>query len=160
MKKVLLFAILLVSTLTFAQSTQDGGFVEGLESPITPYIAAGLSMSNGNDFQTTSYPSLEVGIMIENWSIGGVLGRNNLVSTSPEVIENYWWEVKTAFSHSLDFVSIYGLLGVGAYIDRDYGMFIEYGVGASKEFGNFGMFAQASSWDGTWYVTPGFSYSF
>ena len=40
------------------------------------------------------------------------------------------------------------------------GMFIEYGVGISKEFGNLGTFIQVSSWDGVTYVTPGLSYSF
>ena len=161
MKKILLFAVMLVSTLTFAQGTQDGKFIaEDTKTSITPYIATGLSMSNGNDFKANSYASVEAGIMIDNWSMGGVFGRNNLISNAPESIDNYWWEVKTAFSRSLDFVSIYGVIGIGAYIDRDYGMFIEYGGGMSKEFGNFGVFAQATSWDGIWYVTPGFSYSF
>jgi hypothetical protein len=163
MKKILLLAMLGVSALSFAQGTTDGTFIEegpNCPTPITPYIAAGLSMSSGNDFKATSYPSVEAGIMIENWSLGGVFGRNNLLSPSPEVIENYWWEVKTGLSYSVGIVSIYGVLGIGAYIDRDYGMFVEYGGGISKEFGNFGVFAQATSWDGTWYVTPGISYSF
>ena len=153
--------MLLITTLTFSQDSQDGSFIEDSNKiEVSPYIAVGLSMSNGEDFKASSYPSLEVGIMIENWSIGGVFGRNNLLSTSPEVINNYWWEAKTAVSYPLNFVSIYGVFGVGAYIDRDFGMFVEYGLGTSKEFGNFGIFVQATSWDGTWYVTSGLSYLF
>jgi hypothetical protein len=151
MKKILVMVMMLMTTLTFSQDSTIS---------VSPYISAGLSMSNGDDFKTSSYPSVEAGIMVENISIGGVFGRNNLLSTSPETIDNYWWEVKTAVSYPIGLVSIYGLFGVGAYIDREYGMFVEYGLGASKEFNNLGIFVQASSWDGIWYVTPGLLYSF
>lgn len=152
MKTILLFAIMLVSTLTFAQ--------DETKQSVTPYIAAGLSMTNGNDFTANTYVSVEAGVMVSDWSVGGVFGRNNLISNTPETIDNYWWEIKTAFSYSLNVVSIYGVIGLGAYIDRDNGMFIEYGGGVSKELGNFGLFVQATNWDGIWYVTPGLSYSF
>lgn len=163
MKKVLLSLLVLMSTVVFAQ---DKSLVdcepttELKESKVTPYIAAGLSMTNSTDFNAATYPSMEIGIMRENVSIAGVFGRNNLAEVTPEHIDNYWYEGKVAYSFPLGFVSGYGVFGVGTYIGTSGSLFIEYGGGIVKEFGSFGTFIQVSSWDGVTYLTPGFSISF
>lgn len=153
MKKVLLSLLVLLSTVVFAQEVEK-------ESKVTPYIAAGLSMTNSNDFKAASYPSAEIGFMRDNVSVAGVFGRNNLAEANPEHIDNYWCEAKVAVSRPFGFVSGYAVLGVGTYIGTNGSLFIEYGGGIAKEFGSFGTFLQVSSWDGITYITPGFSVSF
>lgn len=153
MKKLLLVLAVLMSTVVFSQE-------EVKESKITPYIAAGLSMTNSTDFTATSYPSMELGFMRDNVSVAGVFGRNNLAEAKPEHIDNYWCEAKVAVSTDFGYVSGYGVLGVGTYIGTNGSLFIEYGVGIAKEFGSFGTFIQVSNWDGITYLTPGFSVSF
>lgn len=155
MKKILFLAVaFLVSTLTFAQDSTK------TESPYTPYIAGGISMTNTDDFATASYPSVELGVMRDNLTVAAVFGRNNLANFDNGLgIDNFWYEGKVAYSFPLGAVSGYGVFGVGAYIGNG-NMFIEYGGGISKEFGPVGAFVQVSSWDGVTYLTPGLSYSF
>jgi hypothetical protein len=133
------------------------------ESPTRPdvYLSTGLSISNSYDatFAYSSYVSLEGGIMKNNFSLGLVAGRSNLSGFGSDDISNYWYEVKTAVSFPLGKFSGYGLLGVGNYISTKR-IFVEYGGGFSYMLGRFGIYAQASNWDGTWYVTPGVSYTF
>jgi hypothetical protein len=130
-------------------------------SGVDVYVAAGLSMSNTYDttFAFSSYPSVEVGIMKNNWSMGLVLGRGNNVFRTKDDISNYWWEIKTALSFPIGNFSGYGLLGIGNYMSTKR-LFVEYGAGFSYCWNNFGVFSQVSNWDGAWYVTPGISYTF
>lgn len=159
MKKVFsVLSIMLLTSVAFAQNdTLRCTSKEKLD--VTPYIAAGLSMSNSTDFSSSSYASVEAGVMIENLSFGGVFGVNNLRSFD-QGINGYWFEGKVAYSLPLGFVDGYGVFGVGSYIGTKGSLFIEYGGGISKSFGNLGTFIQVSSWDGIMYLTPGFSYSF
>lgn len=148
MKKVLLALTLLVSLTTFSQEEN---------SKPSYYLAAGLSVTNSEDFSSSSYFSVEGGVMYDNVSFGAVVGRNNLSGLFEDIsLNNYWGELKTAVSHPLGFVNIYGVLGVGAYFENG-NMFIEYGAGLSKEFKTFGVFLQISNWDGVDYITPGIS---
>jgi hypothetical protein len=152
MKKIFtVLSIILLTSVTFAQ---DSTKVE-----ITPYVAVGLSMTNSTDFSTTSYASFEAGVMIDNFSIGGVFGVNNLKSFD-QGINGYWYEGKVAYAFPLGFVDGYGVFGVGTYIGSKGSLFIEYGGGISKSFSNLGTFIQVSNWDGITYLTPGLSYSF
>ena len=136
------------------------GFSQDSTSKVTPYLAVGLSMSNTTTFEASSYPSIELGVMIDNISLAGVFGRKNLYQTRTETLNNYWYEAKIAYSFPLGSVSGYGLFGAGTYIGTKGSLFIEYGGGISKEFSNFYPFVQVSNWDGITYLTPGFSYSF
>jgi len=98
MKKVILGALLLLSTVTFGQKRHAGIHHSKNASAITAdstsvstskwskYIALGVSISNGNDygdntnkytFQEAAYPSLEFGFSRENLSLSVVLGRGN-----------------------------------------------------------------------------------
>jgi len=159
MKKLFtVLSIMLLTSVAFAQNdTSYHAPKEKLE--ITPYVAAGLSMSNSTDFSSASYASVEAGVMIENISLGGVFGVNNLRSFD-QGINGYWFEGKVAYSFPLGFVDGYGVFGVGSYIGTKGSLFIEYGGGISKSFGSLGTFIQVSSWDGIVYLTPGLSFSF
>lgn len=125
------------------------------------YISAGLSISNTHDttFSYSSYPSIEFGLMKNNFSLGLVAGRSNLSGFRSDVTSNYWYELKSAVYFPIGKFSGYGLLGLGNYLSTSQ-FFIEYGAGFSYSFNKVGIFAQASNWDGTWYVTPGIGYTF
>jgi hypothetical protein len=152
MKKFLLLAIGVFS-LTIANA-QDTSKVD-----ITPYVATGISIPNTTNFTSDAYMSAEVGVMIDNLTVAGVFGVNNLESF--ESINGYWYEGKIAYSFPLGFVDGYGVFGVGSYIGTKGSVFIEYGGGIMKSFGDHvGAFVQVSSWDGIVYCTPGLSYSF
>jgi len=162
MKRVILIALTMFAFIgtSNAQDTMDGSSVE--KSGVDVYVAAGLSMSNTYDttFAYASYPSIELGIMKNNWSLGLVAGRGNNVYSVKDDISNYWWEVKTALSFPVGKFSGYGLLGIGNYMSTKR-MFIEYGAGFSyMPTDHIGIFSQVSNWDGTWYITPGLSYTF
>ena len=148
MKKIftLVFAVLL-TVVTFGQDTEGPNCPTNFE--VTPYVATGLSMTNSNDFKLASYPSMEVGFMFDNMTIAGVFGRNNLASTPKETINNYWSEVKVAYSFPLGWVDGYGVFGVGTYFGTSGSLFIEYGGGITRSFNDhLGAFMQVSNWDG------------
>jgi hypothetical protein len=104
------------------------------------YIGAGLSMANskGQAFDVTSYPSIEFGITRSNLSYGLVLGRGNLIglAQSGDVLSNYFYEVKVSPSFPIGIVNANIILGVGSYFITSNAMFIEYGIGVSKSYGN------------------------
>ena len=174
MKKLVLLVALVMTTLTFAQSTVTevlektenlesiNTLKESMEPTFKPYVAMGLSIGDdsGSTFENTSYASVEVGVMYENLSFGAILGRNNLANIGDnETLNNYFYEGKMAVSTSLGYVDGYALVGLGSYFDNG-GIFTEYGVGLSKQLTNkIGAFVQVSNWDGTTYVTPGLSLS-
>ena len=142
---------MLTSMLTYGQdSTNANG--------ITPYFSTGLSMTNSVDFKNTSYPSIEIGVIFDNLSFGGVFGRNNLSKTLTTGIDNYWVEGKIGYSFPLGSVDGYGVFGVGTYFGTSGSLFIEYGGGIYKSFGeHIGLFTQISNWDRITYLTVGFS---
>jgi len=154
MKRVILLMVISFTSMAFAQD--DDTNCEVME--ITPYVATGISIPNTVDFSADAYMSVEFGVMFDNFTVAGVFGVNNLESFGN--INGYWYEGKVAYSFPLGFVDGYGVFGVGSYIGTKGSIFIEYGGGIMKSFGNFGTFLQVSSWDGTVYMTPGLSYSF
>jgi len=162
MKKVILIALTMFAFIGTSNAQSTCCSKDTVNSGVDVYVAAGLSMSNTYDttFAYTSYPSIEVGIMKNNWSLGLVLGRGNNVFRTKDDISNYWWEVKTALSFPMGKFSGYGLLGIGNYMSTKR-LFIEYGVGFSyMPTDHIGIFSQVSNWDGVWYITPGISYTF
>ncbi len=157
MKKVLLAFAIMFSVTSFAQEIEHPA-CDGPE--LTPYVASGISIPNTNDFKAGSYMSAEVGLMIDNFTVAGVFGVNNLNSFNVG-IDGYWYEGKVAYSFPLGYVDGYGVFGVGSYIGTSGSVFIEYGGGIMKSFNDHvGAFIQVSSWDGITYMTPGLSYSF
>jgi len=148
--------------LTFGLSTfaQDTTQVKAKPKvTVSPYVAAGLSISTGDDFTNGSFASVEAGIMIQNLAIGFMFGANNLNAFGD--IKTYNYEFKAAYYVPVKFIDIYGVIGIGSYTGKPTYVFLEYGGGVAKSFNNgLGVFVQATSWDKTVYVTPGLSYSF
>ena len=161
MKKLILsFALFAFTVFAIAQDTTSTK-----SSGLDVYVAAGVSMGNTGSSATlnqTSYPSVELGVMKGNFALGLVGGRGSFDFEGDDVTENYWMSLKSAVYFPIGNSKIdgYGLLAVGNYLTTDQ-VFIEYGVGMSRAFDSgFGIFGQASNWDGYWYITPGLSYTF
>jgi hypothetical protein len=155
MRKLLVGA---VSILVLCQT----GFSQEEEKGLDFYAAAGVSISNSkySSFDLNSYPSVEFGLMKNNFSLGLSAGRSDFHQYYKEDISNYWYELKTAVSFPIGNLNGYGLLGLGNYMSTDR-IFIEYGLGFSYLFtDHIGAYGQVSNWDGTWYITPGLSYTF
>lgn len=146
MKNLIVILTLLISTISLAQS----------ESKLSPYISTGVSIGNDNGTDSTfsemSCASIELGVMYENLSFAVVTGLNSF--STADTIGEYFYEGKVAVSTSLGYVDGFALAGVGSFFGRG-DVFIEYGLGISKEFKDFGTFVQVSNWNGTVYVTPG-----
>lgn len=142
----------MLSMVSFAQ------LEEAVNNSTMYYISAGISLTNSNNFQDSSYPSVEVGIMQENIAVGVVVGRDNLENIGRNVsFNNYWYEGKLNIYQNLGVVDGYVLAGVGNYIGTSI-IFIEYGVGVSKEINGLGYYLQISNWDSTNYFTGGISF--
>ena len=166
MRKIISIFALLLTVVTFAQEAPT---VETTSSKVTYYASVGLSVTNlqtkdadGNtvtsDFEDASYPSVEFGVTKGNLSFGAVVGRGNLNFKNDDV-SAYFYELKTSLSQPVGNANIYGLFGLGNYVDQNH-IFIEYGAGLSYSPTKLGYFVQASNWDGVWYVTPGLTYNF
>lgn len=157
MKKLILIAITMFAFIG-TSNAQDESL--GLDW----YAATGLSIGNSGDntFASTSYPSVEFGFMRGNWALGLVAGRGSNDFSSSDEIGNYWWSIKNAayFPIGDSDMDAYALFAVGNYMSTS-AIFIEYGAGFSyMPTDHLGLFIQASNWDGLFYVTPGFSYTF
>lgn len=153
MKKVLLL-VCLISTAVFAQS-------DSTKSKITGYTSLGLSVSTGNDFLSTSYPSLEGGIMRDNLCLGIVAGRGNFVGMGQKSdnIQNYYYEGKMTACLPLGILTGSVIFGYGGYFKSKH-MFIEYGGGVSYTKGNISYGVLCSNWDNVVYLTPSITLNF
>lgn len=138
MKKVLLVFSLLVATVAFSQNV---------------YVSTGLSVTNSNDFRNSSFYSVEGGYSVNNFSYGLVLGTNDLN------FQKFWYEGKVAYTLPIQNVNPYALLGVGSYFDS-YQMFLEYGFGVAKSYGQWSPYVQFSNWNTANYITAGLTYNF
>lgn len=156
MKKLLLLLSLTLFSVTIkAQEIKTKN--------INPYLSLGLSITNNNDFLTSSYPSLEFGLSGNYISGSLVFGRGSLkgIAEKTDVINNYFYELKTSYSIPVnDKIIAYPLLGIGQYINTKHS-FIEYGAGFNYMFNDkVYYFAQASNWDNLWYVSQGLTFNF
>lgn len=130
----------------------------------TAYAAVGISIGhsdpsdvNIDNFNKASYPSLEIGLMRKNISLGAIVGAENIFAASTT---RGFYELKTAVYHPIGACSGYLLFGVGAYMEDKFNNFIEYGAGISYCPKKFGYFVQYSNWARTNYVSVGLSYNF
>jgi hypothetical protein len=112
---------------------------------------------NTDNFSKSSFPSLEVGIMWKNLCVGAVFGGENFFVNSSSRI---FYELKTALSLPIGDFSAYGLAGVGAYFEKDFNAFIEYGAGFSYMPNKVGCFVQYSNWARGNYVSTGITFAF
>jgi hypothetical protein len=131
---------------------------------LRPYVSSGVSIGNvdatnsGTDnFSKASYPSIEGGIMGNNVSLGVVLGCENFFVTPNSRL---FYELKTSISVPIGKFSGYALFGTGAYFEKKFNNFIEYGVGFSYMPKNLGYFVQFSNWARSNYVSVGTTYAF
>jgi hypothetical protein len=151
MKKILVVLMVMASTISWGQCTEDS---------LNKYVSWGVSMSNNSDFNSGSYSSLEFGVLYNDVAFGLVLGRGSLNGIfKNDDIRNYFYEVKVAPSFPIG--KVYGniILGVGSYIDTKHN-FIEYGLGVSYTHKKIGYGVSFSNWDGVDYVTPSITYNF
>lgn len=137
MKNILTIIGLLLTTVIYGQ---------------TAYLSTGLSVTNSDNFKDSSYLSVEGGISKNNFSYGLVLGSNDLN------FKEFWYEGKVSYTVKNDYVDPYVLLGVGSYFNK-YQLFIEYGAGLTKSFGNVSPYVQYSKWNGGNYITTGLTFN-
>lgn len=170
MNKLFTIIFLSISLVSFTQirtkigSQTDLDNSEALPSDsikISYYLSAGLSVANtkGSTFAKTSYPSIEFGGMYDNFGLGVVIGRGNLADFNKDIVQNYWYELKTSFTQPIGPISVYGLFGLGNYISTNQ-LFIEYGIGMSLPIRKYAIFIQSSNWDGIDYISTGVTYNF
>ena len=151
MRKVLAILMVMVSTLSWGQCTEDS---------LNKYVSWGVSMSNNSDFNSGSYSSLEFGVLYNDVALALVLGRGNLNGIfKNDDIRNYFYELKV--SPSFPIGKVYGniILGIGSYMNTKHN-FIEYGLGVSYTHKKIGYGVSFSNWDGVDYVTPSITYNF
>jgi hypothetical protein len=156
-KTILLLALALIASLTYAQS-------DSTKTKLKPYASVGVSIGHVDasdpaidNFSKASYPSLEVGFMGDNISLGAVVGCENFFVSSGS---RGFYELKTAISKPIGKCSAYALFGAGAYMESGFNNFIEYGGGFSYMPGKFGYFVQYSNWARTNYVSTGITIGF
>lgn len=151
-------AAILISLCSYAQT-------DSTKTKLKPYASIGISVGHVdpndesiNTFNKASFPSVELGVMGKNVSLGLVLGYENMLVTSET---RMFYELKTSISKSIsDKCGIYGLFGVGAYGEKGFNNFIEYGAGFSYMPNSFGYFVQYSNWARYNYVSVGLTKSF
>lgn len=150
MKVLALISLLFSGTFAFAQSDSSGC------CGLSFYSSIGISIGHvdKNDpaidhFGEASYPSLEVGFMKNNFGLGAVVGCENLFASSES---RYFYELKTSVSYPIGNLSGYALFGVGAYFEKDFANFLEYGAGFSYTPSKVGYFVQYSNWSRTNYI--------
>jgi hypothetical protein len=157
MRKLVVLLMCMWAVSTFAQ---DSTKVE--KTPITGYISAGFSTTNGDNFRQASYVALEAGAMYQNFGLGAIIGRGNMVGIGKkgDVIGNYYYEFKASGYFPLTGVLTGNILfGWGGYFDSSHQL-IEYGVGMSYSYKKMGFGVMYSNWDGLNYVTPNITYNF
>lgn len=181
MKKLILLAILLVSSLSFGQKkntvalksnkleTTDS--ISIAKSEWKNYVSVGLSISSGNTYDTnenaytfsqSAYPSIEFGFSKGNIAAGLSVGRGNFqgMATKEDKIGNYYAEIRVTPSFPLGIIDANVIFGAGSYFVSSKGTFIEYGSGISYTNANYTYGIGYSNWDGVDYITPSISYSF
>lgn len=148
-------ATLLATTLVSAQE-------KSLDRLWNPYIGAAYSIGNttSETYKDNTYFAVEAGITRGNLGLFGSVGRGTTSGAfaSNDKLNQYWVEVGATVSQSVGMVDVYGVLGVGTYIQSD-AAFIEYGAGFSYPLnGTMSIGGKATNWDGAWYVSPTVSF--
>jgi len=157
MKKIITLALIVLSFGAFSQ-------IDSTKTKTSYYASVGLSIGhvdpndqNIDNFNKASYPSVEVGFMRKNVSLGAVFGVENIFVSSNT---RGFYELKTSISKPIGDFSGYALFGVGAYMESGFNNFIEYGAGFSYAPGKIGYFVQYSNWARTNYVSTGLIFNF
>ena len=153
MKKIITLLVLICLL------TAVSGQTDSTKTKLIPYASIGLSIghvdpndANIDNFNKASFPSVEVGVMGNNISLGVVFGAENLFVSSTT---RGFYELKTAISKPIGKCNGYVLFGAGAFIEKGFNNFIEYGGGFSYVPKRVGYYIQYSNWARTNYVTGG-----
>lgn len=164
MKKLfyVLFAFIALTVTAQAQETN--------KSKLTQYVSASMSLipsdrTEGQTLANTSYASVEYGVFYKDVMYGLSIGRGQLSGTVASNIanknfNNYFWEVRVQPTFPLGSITGNLIIGAGSYFGTSGAGFVEYGLGASKSYGDLSYGLSYSNWDGINYVTPSVSYSF
>ncbi len=132
---------------------------------IRKYFSTGISLGNvqpGNpeldDFSKASYPSLELGILMDDQlSLGLATGCENFFVSGNSRI---FYELKASYSIPFKKYNAYAVFGTGAYFESKFNNFIEYGAGISYMPKRLGYFVQFSNWAGSNYLSLGGTVTF
>ena len=145
--------LLLICVLAFNSFAQDS-------CKVTKYVSVGLSMTNGDEFVSNAFNSIDFGVTKHDISMGVSLGRGNLKGMFRESddLKNYYYEFKVSPSFPLGYISLNLLLGVGGYFKTPTS-FIEYGFGFSHSYKSFSYGCSFSNWDGLNYVSPSITFN-
>jgi len=121
------------------------------------YVAASVSITNGNDLGLSTYAMVEFGISYKNVSFGIGGGRGDL--KFPEKDNMIFLEPKTSVTfYDAGFAKCYGIAGVGGYFFRTTPhYFIEYGAGFIIPGKKYDTSMQYSTWDGSPFISLGIS---
>lgn len=161
MKKIFYLMLLIsFSSQIIGQTTK----ADSTKTKLRPYVSVGISIgnvdqsnSNSDNFNKSSYPAVEAGVMGKNLSLGAVLGCENFFVTSSS---RKFYELKTSISKPIGKISAYALFGVGAFFENSFNPFIEYGAGFCYMPNKLGYFVQYSNWARTNYVSVGLTFGF
>lgn len=158
-KTISLLIVILISIGSFAQADSSKA-----KTKTSFYSSIGVSIghvdpsdANIDNFNKASYPSLEIGMTRKSVSLGAVVGCENMFTSSTS---RGFYELKTSISRPIGECSIYGLFGVGAYMESSFNNFLEYGAGFCYMPGKVGYFVQYSNWARTNYVSVGATIGF
>ena len=66
MRKILTIVLICLTTICYSQSDSS-------KSKLNTYTSIGVSITNGDNFKSTAYPSAEFGITHENLSLGLII---------------------------------------------------------------------------------------
>ena len=161
MKKRILVLALLISALSFGQKKQSiitTTSTEVVLEKFKPYVSAGISFSNCDDFSDGTYVSVEGGVTKGNLSLGLNVGSRNL-NFEDHTIKDYYYEPKVYASYPIGNLTGTLLFGWGKYVDTPKS-FIEYGGGIAYPIGNISYGVGYSNFDGVDFISPSVSYTF
>jgi len=152
MRKILTITLIYLTTICYSQSDSKR---------LNTYTSIGVSLTNSDDFKSTTYPSVEFGVTHENLSLGLIIGRGSFsgLGGSYDNIQNYYYETKATASYPIQRLNLNLVLGYGGYINKSH-MFIEYGVGFSLSQGKMNYGLTYSNWDAVNYITPCITFNF
>ena len=153
--------LFLITIASLALNISNAQTDSSKHKPLDCYVAGSLSMSTGDNFAASSYPSFEFGFCWKNMAFGLNTGRMSL-EKSPydgEQIENYYSEIKTNIYFPIGPIKGYVVTGWGQYYNSKHS-FIEYGGGIVRSIGKFDLMLQVSSWNQCMYLSPGIAYNF
>ena len=125
------------------------------------YLGGDISLSNGNDFKTNTFISMEYGVCSANFGAAVVFGRGNIdgMGRKGDNLTNYFLEGKVMGYIPIGNLVSTVMFGYGGYVNTP-NMFIEYGAGIGYTKKNITYGILYSNWGGTNYITPNISYNF